>query len=74
MGVEASQIRFLRKILMKNSYNPALVYFCPGLPMKSSNFLGQPTFSGSFLTYMELSIYFAFSILATLPKDFSERY
>ena len=30
MGVEASQIRILHKILIRNSYIPASVYFCPG--------------------------------------------
>ena len=30
MGVEAGQIRIPHEILMKNSYFPASVYFCPG--------------------------------------------
>ena len=33
MGVEASQIRILRKILIKNSNIPASVYFCPGISL-----------------------------------------
>ena len=40
MGVEASQIRILHKILMKNSYVPASVYFCPGCLLKSLILLG----------------------------------
>ena len=44
MGAEASQIRILHKILMRNSYVPASVYFCPGCLLKSLILLGLHIF------------------------------
>ena len=43
MAVEACEIRILHKILIKNKYLSASLYFCPGIFVVCLDYLAFPT-------------------------------